>query len=509
MSLYTIGANILRFGSGGLFSVPAGFDFYISPTGTGTASGGGSLADPWPITMLNDSTARSRYRTKRVGLIDGTYDLYSAVNATSQYVPVLNVEGGDSGSPTIIQAVNPRQAILNGKSGSNYGGASGANDGTILVGNTPGTTAGYVEFRDLVLTGVKTCPLRIGVLDNSPGVAEYFGVVIDGCEIYDCSALTGLDAGGNLGGMSLNGCNGAIVNNNYIHDIVGYAVDSGDHTQGIIQWGTRNTTYTNNTLIRCGNGIYAKVANDYQNQYGGEIAYNYVDLSNNTDGGACIADFQGNTTMASGSTLDIHHNILIGTEPIQLHRGGTVQRMATETVRMWNNSLVLAGGFSGPASFAFFALYSPGAKFYNNLASNIMSDGTTKDLSALTTGDPYGAVCCSAGPQDLIDYNAYPTGVNRWSTFANGASTYPSSGYTTLAAWRTAMAGSTGAEAHSVSITDPLWEATGTLSEKYRLQSGSTAKLAGSSDGTTGGSAQDLGAWGNGAPAQIGCSFAP
>jgi hypothetical protein len=509
VSVYKIGSNILRSaGGGGIWrppdSAPVVFDFYISTTGTGTAAGGGSFADPWAITMLSNSTARARYAGLNVGLMDGSYNLHTAMNSQAQYTALLNIEGGSSGSPTVVAAVNDRQAIINGKSGSTYGGLTTANDGNVMIGQTAGVTQGYVTLRGLKITGVKTCPVRFGILDYSGGASYSPGITIEDCEIYDCSALTGLDAGGNLGAMSLNNLTGAVVTNNYIHDIVGYVADEANHLQGVIDWNCRNTTRTYNTIVRSGIPIYGKV----DGNYGGVIAYNYLDSSNNSDWAAGVLDAAGTVAaVVGGSVLNIHHNVIISMEALALHRGGTVMRMMTETLRIYNNTLILAGGAANPAAFAFWSVYSPGADFWNNLCSNLKPDGSTKSLVAFTTGDAYGGLCTAAGPPALIDYNAYPTGLNRWCTFVNGASNYPSTSYSSLAAWRTANAGSTGAEANSGFINDPLWANTGNYAERYKLQEGSSAKLAGSTDGTVSGSPTDLGAYGN-ANTRVGCDFA-
>src|SRR5262249_29274500 len=48
------------------------FDFYIDPSGSDLNDG--SLAHPWAITALN--TKQSTYAGLRVGLLNGTYDVY-------------------------------------------------------------------------------------------------------------------------------------------------------------------------------------------------------------------------------------------------------------------------------------------------------------------------------------------------------------------------------------------------------------------------------------------------
>lgn len=86
----------------------ATFDYYISPTGSD--SNPGTQASPWSITAIN--TKQSVYAGKRVGLLDGTYNVYSLCQAGAWNLAALVVNGGTTGSPTVIAAVNPQKAIL-------------------------------------------------------------------------------------------------------------------------------------------------------------------------------------------------------------------------------------------------------------------------------------------------------------------------------------------------------------------------------------------------------------
>jgi hypothetical protein len=65
------------------------FDYYISPSGSD--SNPGTSSQPWAITALN--TKQSLYSGKRVGLLDGTYNVYSLFAAVSHdgYSPVLRI----------------------------------------------------------------------------------------------------------------------------------------------------------------------------------------------------------------------------------------------------------------------------------------------------------------------------------------------------------------------------------------------------------------------------------
>src|SRR5579863_9641682 len=78
----------------------ASFDFYISPTGSDSNSG--TLDQPWAITAIN--TRRGDYAGKRVGLLDGTYNVHALCQAAPSWSSsALAVNGGSSStSPTII-----------------------------------------------------------------------------------------------------------------------------------------------------------------------------------------------------------------------------------------------------------------------------------------------------------------------------------------------------------------------------------------------------------------------
>jgi len=402
------------------------------------------------------------------------------------------IEGGTVGNPTIVQSVNVRGAHITAKSGGTYGGASTANDGPGIIGQsiTFGsiTQVGYVEIRDLKLSGTKAGLIRFGVNDSSGGAVYTPGIVIDGCELTDVSALTGLDSGGNIAAISLNLCVDAVVNDNKIYNIVGYAANNGNHTSATIQWGSHGTIYTRNTLYNCGNGIFSKV--DNQNQYGGEIAYNYIDVSNNTDEGFCIEEFQGKRgTTVVGSTLLVHHNVLIGAECVSFRLGGSTLRMSTEDVRIYFNTCVLGGSMSSPSMFISNTVHDPGITRYGNLYSYKRSDGTSVSVS---TTSEYGTIMEAAGTPTLANYEVYSTTSNKWTTFANDASAYPSTSYSTLASWKSARG-----ETNSQAISDPGFVGTGILAYQYQLSGGSAAKSLAKSDGLSTGTTTDPGAFGN------------
>lgn len=80
----------------------APFDYYISTAGSdGNA---GTLSSPWAITSLQRSNANNaKIAGKRVGIISGTYAIYSHYQSSAYNDPTLNIPNGSSGSPTYVE----------------------------------------------------------------------------------------------------------------------------------------------------------------------------------------------------------------------------------------------------------------------------------------------------------------------------------------------------------------------------------------------------------------------
>ena len=115
---------------------------------------------PWAISALS---TKPQVAGKRIGLLDGTY-----VSTNNNYESAgIDVQSGSAGSPTIVEAVNPRQAIITGRSGSSYPGFQG------LIGVINGS---YVTFRNLTVTdGV--CKGVVVFGSNN--------IRIEGCHVFD------------------------------------------------------------------------------------------------------------------------------------------------------------------------------------------------------------------------------------------------------------------------------------------------------------------------------------
>jgi hypothetical protein len=454
----------------------ATFDYYIGPTGSD--SNAGTSASPWAITALN--TKRATYSGKTVGLLDGTYNLHATLNDgahTSVDVWALDVDGGTSGAPTIIKAVNARLAILTGKTSGSYGNPNG----TPMLGHSGNTThRGYVTFDGLKITGMPRDGIRIGIYGVGPQIA---GITIKNCEFTDFSG-TAQAAGLNLSTLEFNQCTGHLVQNNYFHDNVGYAAGSADHFSSTLQWGSDRGTYEYNTVENSGS-IYAKELG----QYGHTIQYNYIDVSYSTDGiSNAIADFSGYNG-SSSTTTSIHHNIMIGSKGWDGRDVLDNAEYSRDLVRVYNNTIVVK------ASLASGGICVKATAGNGSIYNNIISDEST--------GDHFG-VAYNIDIDGIADYNCYYSTVSSLalSSYASVSATSRDS-VSTIAAFRTA----TGAEAHSITTT-PSFIGTGTRAAKYTLNGGGCVGT-GKATGLIGGNACDMGAWGNNAPARIGCDFAP
>lgn len=474
------------------------FDFYISTTGTGTASAGGTFADPWPITMLNDATARARYAGKRVGLLDGTYNVYSILSGyTDQDQYALDVDGGTSGSPTVIAAVNPPSpsawnVVITAKSGSTYGNVGG----TPIIGQSRSVPhLGYLTFDGISIRGNPRHGIRIGTY-NLPGTVSLIpGITIQNCEFTDFSGLSA-STGLNLAQIEFNNCIGYVVRNCYFHSSVGYVANSSDHFSATESWGGVNGLYEYNTLI---NQASCGFMGKQSGHNGTTIRYNYIDNSSCADGGNCIFDFSGYDSSLGNAADYIYNNVLIGNDPVDLRNVYySIAYATTHDVHFFNNTIIKKGGYS--TTFGILIRIDSAYAFHH--FNNIYIGVVTSD---------YAHVAINLDMTGLTDYNLFyqASGTPQWSTFPNAYDNTRSYS-STLSAFTSAMGansiGGSNAEQHSLT-SDPLFVGSGANADYYKLQSGSPAKSSGRSDGTTAGTSQDMGAWGNGAPTRIGCNL--
>jgi hypothetical protein len=311
------------------------------------------------------------------------------------------------------------------------------------------------------------------------------------------------------------------VSNNYIHDNIGTSgAASGDHINAIICWGlgaiNNGTVIQYNTCVNTGN-IYGKEGGNE----GVTVQYNYIDESMYTAAACGIQDFTGlpNTGLTAPST--IRNNIVLmhgGTAGSRECLGGisTLNGITTgwqTPVAIYNNTVINTAGAGALVGYTQCQPSSAalgGLQYYNNIYVNQGSAGSLNGWGNYRTN-----------PQALAlqDFNLNPASGVTWvlSQNANPGTQIAGGSYTSYAAFATGLAangGISGAEAHSITGV-PTFTATGNLSAKWQLTTGSVGHLAGRVGGTTAGAAIDQGAWGGtdvntGLPiAQIGCTFSP
>lgn len=471
--------------------LPQEYDFYISTDGTGTAADGGTFADPWPITMLNNATARTRYAGNSVGIKDGTYNVYDALIALGADYDgsVFLVASGTTGNPTVIAAVNPRAAIFSGKSGSNYGNADGA---PTIFGVSE---AGHVTFDGLHLTGTNRWGIRAGI-PYDPNRTRVPGITVKNCEFSDFDARNLAykfpAQGVNISCLELNQCTGWLVQNNYFHDCIGWELGNADHQSAIESWQCILGICEYNT---------SELAGSFDGKLGGangnRFRRNYMDCTHVPTGfNGCFRAW-GSDTQAPvwGVEEDFfHNNICIGTSGIVFQDYGGPVEYTHHPVSVYNNTIIVLSG--GAASFGFLGRVEPSSfKFYNNI------------ITSAATGDQ-SFVAVNINSNGLFDYNSYyrSSGTSAWQTYPTHthATTNLRADASPLSAFRTAMGtnsvGGGEAEANSTSGVNPTFVASGSRALYYQLSIDSSLRASGGnpgkSDGTTGGTNVERGAWG-------------
>jgi hypothetical protein len=459
-------------------SSSATFDFYISPNGSD--SNPGTIDRPWAITALN--TKRSTYAGRRVGLLDGTYSTASLGAYAGGYSPALGIAAGTADRPTIVEAVNPRMAIIDD---------SGGSAGRAIIGSLDATT-GHFTLRNLKVRGARQNCIHI---QRTSGRGE--GIKVEGCEVYD-QRFGGADI---TVGIFLQALDDAQVTNCYIHDITN--TTGGSRVAGIMMYGCRRTR-----IERCS---FAKTVNSaIHDKYAGgspRLDQQETQVRQCYFGGNPIALWgfdnrdQTGTPPSAGpyGPYIIENNVFDGVGSVLSNPGAF---SAESPVIFRNNTIYLASGTgSGPGLYT----KKPGCEpsFYNNIWYFTGSWGEARALTVSVNGS-------GAALMRVLDYNCYgPRGV-AWLTQNGYGEPYTpnnGSGYvvrSTEAQWQAATGGDrTG---RSLFSTDPRFTMAGSDAERFKLQSGSPCIGAGRVGGSPSGAPVNMGAW-DGNVTQIGCHF--
>jgi hypothetical protein len=479
-------------GSGGIGSAGAGggaggapplqFDLYIAVDGSDD-NDGLTPETAWAITALN--TKRDVYAGKTVGLLDGTYDVHGLVQPSDGYTPALDVNGGSEASPTIIAAVNPRAAVINGKDGTTYPNTNP------LIGHTPAMpNQGHLVIDGLKITGAGGKALAVG--------AYTFALVKDvtfrNLEITDVNAVAA-GLGGNYTAIESLGTDGLVVQNNYIHDLTGWSPGSPDHLSAVLVWLSKNTIVEFNTIVNASN-IYGKET-EIQ---GTTVRYNYIDVSEYPEASAGgVGDWSGAPTTGLDLASSFHHNVIV-TNGTGLDLTATLGSGGwTTPFEVYNNTIVMKqyGGAPPPyveSALSFFAKTSKLASVYNNLfAGDVSID------NKMLRFNPKGP--------ELWDYNLFPASGMAWRLISDDDGT-TSGDYSSLASVRAAILAKGGVafEEHGVASDSPGFVGSGPGAAAYQLEASSPARGAGRVGGVASGDAVDIGAW-DGTTRRIGCDF--
>jgi hypothetical protein len=475
------------------------FDYYISPTGSN--SNPGTLSQPWGISAL--SSMGSTYAGKRVGIIQGTYGVYSLWQTAAWNAPALNVTGGTAASPTYIASCDtsgvysPRLAqITASPSGTPGGGLPGSSSDSIaIMGQGFAFAKGNVVFDGLCISDTQGYLLFLDGGGGSGGSGGG-GFTVKNCLLYN----VGGSEGNNPGAIYQEYCVGNLITNNMIHDC--QLSGSGNHNMaGIFAQQCVANTYSYNTIYNCNSCIYDKNSNNGGHTY----AYNYIECNGETPM-ACVTNSGGGNV---GQTRTVHHNIFViaaGTGNNNILLGFSDQSPGHnpyESLRFYNNTIYVlsGGGFQGGVSWESQGTgVSPAAAVthYNNIYVSTASGY----LGTVNWNTASGAVA-------LCDYNAYAGGCS--STLGLGTSGAPGNTYA-LSTWQSQFGwdkNSVSPTAAQVSFSNP---GQAQNPSGYTLAAGSVCSGAGRVGGVSTGATQDMGAWGfdpltGAAPTQIGCNF--
>ena len=484
------------------------FDFYMSTTGSD--SNPGTLSQPWAITSLMNTSQNaynvanwSKLSGKRIGLLPGTYNIGTYMQPSS-WKGAVQLPGGSSGASTYLGSSDSSgnysrgTATLNALNGGVYGGTAGYSfNGPILSSVSGVYQNAYLTIDGVQFTGFSYKGVRIGGASSQDGPGNLANVIVQNCTFYNGSNNPN-EGSDNRCGLWLDGCAGALVQNNYFHDIT--AGTDSEHNCSVIAFTCQQCTFQYNTMVNAG-CFYGKIGGNQ----GNVIQYNYIDSSAQSLG-----------RPPAWGMLDWCGDL--GTE-------GTVR--VTQPTYFRNNIVVSPGqGFAlfNTSSYAY-GWVCPVFCYNNTIVLNhspypaiwIVSEQAYVTRGITCYNNIYTGAADSSGYQCFVtnptgpavwDYNMYlPSGMS-WALRQDSALASVLGTYTSAAAFGAAIAangGISGAESHSISAA-PTFANTGTLAQLYQLASGSAGKGAGRVGGVPSGAACDMGAWGNGAT-QIGCSF--
>jgi hypothetical protein len=434
-------------------------DFYIGPSGSDSNSGL-STGAAWAITAIN--TKRATYAGNTVCLMDGTYDLLDAFGTAhwDTYLGGDNFNGnilsvgatgdGTAGNPTIITAVTRWGAILDMGYNQISCPASNRNTGTL------GPDGDWIEFRNFKIVNAGYAAMNI---NNSDDILVD-GVWVDS-QLHNPCTVTNSNSASFL---NYNTAERVTIRNSRTSNCG--APGDGDRHGSIIGFNMRSWVIENNEFLT--DDTTQADAIHVKNNLNHSITYRY-----NYQTGKI--KWEGNQ---AGQTSYINNNVIIANRPIWIQG-------APETINIVNNTLVARdSGYSSGSNGGLIGRDISGlVNSYNNIA--VPFNNSAWHWKAYNYSS-------TSGDRGTIDYNSVAfNGSNKFNASVGSGS--PS--YTTLAAWTAATShDSHGFEGTSYSFAGGTPD---NPAEAYELGGGSIAIGMCKSDGTTGGTDVDCGAWGN------------
>lgn len=438
----------------------ATFDYYIGPSGSD--GNPGTLASPWAITSLN--TKGATYAGKRVGLLDGTYNLLTIMGMPTgggegYDTNRLNIAAGSSGSPTVVKAVTRHAAIIDGARDT-IGAGTDWQRGLI------GPAGDYVT-----IDGLKLQQANYRTVVNYAAAGDY--LTVQNCYFTDQFYITGSGGGQNSSSLFMQNVNGCLVRNCRF-DLGGAPIDSNRHAFIQIYKGddcvVEYCSITGN--VASGNPGRSSNLIHFKGNPGGTLdrpGKRYIVRW-------CYLD---NAAVASQTSLRWHANVdspVSGTESCYGNIIIVNNRECLESEgcsAMWDiySNTFIGAGTMAEAGVDHLNLDTPTQV---NVHRNIFSRtglGSRGDMSLPTIAQ-----------LGTMDYNCYDSSPNLTVRYNNDGATA-----TGLAAWQAASS----LDASSTAVSDPLFVASGSEAAYYQLQSGSAAK-------TLGPGSTEVGAWNSG-----------
>ncbi len=472
-------------------------DFYISPTANPANDGTintGSLSAPWSINAIN--TQRAVYAGHVVGLMNGTYSLYTIFGLPEaggfSGWNLLGIRPGTATQPTIIVAQTPLGAIIDGQRAEIYAANSTLDWGEGLLGPSTSDDGNYGA--GITIDGIKFTGGNYRYITNYGGAypAGRGGNGNNGCDnltIRNCyftnlSYITCQAPGRNSCAVYSEGSYHVYVQNCRFDTI---DAPSDSNRTACLQFYSP-TIDTIAEYVTCigptdaGNLVYWKCGPSPGHQ-GAVCRFNYLDISAATD-----SPGPGAPVMADGSTVgtdsfQVYNNVLVagnGMPCIWLDNSGA-GASAVEALDIHDNTF--AGNWSGKGLLYDTAAWSSlptGVSFYDNILAPSSGGGTYGDFDVPEIGLIVE-----------VNYNLYPASAVNFGVGQSVA-------YTTLASWRSATAAKGDAADANSAQGNPLFVASAAEAAYYQLASGSPALTLAADGG-------QIGAW-RGA-SQVGCSL--